>query len=55
MVDHQEILPIIGMFEENELTYSLGGSGMLYYLKLTELVNDWDFMVECSKTYCLKL
>ncbi len=31
MLDHQEILPIIRRFEENELAYSLGGSGMLYY------------------------
>ncbi len=31
MIDPQEILPIIRRFEENKLTYTLGGSGLLYF------------------------
>ncbi|MEK3786935.1 MULTISPECIES: hypothetical protein [Paenibacillus] len=54
MLDHQEILPIIRRFEENELAYSLGGSGMLYYLGLTDAVNDWDLIVDCPKNLLLK-
>ncbi|MGP0576863.1 hypothetical protein ACTP13_07580 [Paenibacillus peoriae] len=54
MIDHQDILPIIRRFEEDEITYSLGGSGLLYYFNLTDLVNDWDLMVECPKDTLLK-
>lgn len=54
MIDHQEILPVIKRIEENEITYSLGGSGLLYYLNLTGVVNDWDLMVECPKGILLK-
>ncbi|NEU26158.1 hypothetical protein G3M74_08515 [Paenibacillus polymyxa] len=54
MIDPQEILPIIRRFEENKLTYSLGGSGLLYYLNLTDVVNDWDIMVECPKDILFK-
>ncbi|QOS78501.1 GNAT family N-acetyltransferase [Paenibacillus sp. JNUCC31] len=55
MLDHKEILPIIRRFEENELTYSLGGSGLLYYLNLSNTVNDWDLIVDCPKDMLLKV
>lgn len=54
MIDHQGILPIIRRFEENDLSYSLGGSGLLHYLGLTDAVNDWDLMVDCPKNILLK-
>ncbi|MDK8193300.1 hypothetical protein QP794_24740 [Paenibacillus sp. UMB7766-LJ446] len=55
MLDHKEILPIIRRFEENELTYSLGGSGLLYYFNLSNTVNDWDLIVDCPKDMLLKV
>jgi hypothetical protein len=31
----------------NQIPYSLGGSGLLFYLGLVDKVNDWDIVVEC--------
>ncbi len=48
-MNHQVLLPIIRLLEKNKITYALGGSGLLYYLKLIDSVNDWDITVECPK------
>lgn len=48
------IIPIIRKLEENNIMYSLGGSGLLYYLNLVESINDWDITVDCSKEELLK-
>lgn len=53
-MDYKEILPIIKRLEDNNISYSLGGSGLLYYLKLIDIVNDWDLAVECPKDLLLK-
>jgi hypothetical protein len=48
-MNHQVLFPIVKLLEANQITYALGGSGLLYYLKLIDSVNDWDITVECSK------
>lgn len=34
---------------QSQIQYSLGGSGLLFYLGLIDKVNDWDIVVECPK------
>ncbi|GGH60369.1 hypothetical protein [Paenibacillus silvae] len=46
----QEIMPLIKRLKENDIPFTLGGSGMLYSLNLAESVNDWDLMVDCPKS-----
>lgn len=44
-----ELFPIIERLEKCNITYSLGGSAVLYDLKLVDAVNDWDLTVDCAK------
>ena len=39
---------------QHEISYSLGGSGLLLSLGLTNTVNDWDVMVEAPKERVLR-
>ncbi|MEK4512134.1 hypothetical protein EJP82_12000 [Paenibacillus anaericanus] len=48
-MNHYTLFPIIKRLEENSIVYSLGGSGLLYYLNLIDSINDWDITVECPK------
>ncbi|OCT12946.1 hypothetical protein A8709_21735 [Paenibacillus pectinilyticus] len=41
-------------FDKFGITYSLGGSGLLLSLGLTNSINDWDVMVEAPKDHVLK-
>lgn len=51
----QSIFPIIKKLEYNSIAYSLGGSGLLYYLGLTDAINDWDLTVECPKNKLIEV
>lgn len=48
-MDHHVLLPIVKRLEDHRIPYSLGGSALLYYLDIINVVNDWDLMVECPK------
>lgn len=49
-MDHLELIPVVKSLEAHRISYALGGSGMLAYLRLTDTVHDWDLMVECPKS-----
>lgn len=53
-MNHHVLFSIIKRLEENNILYSLGGSGLLYYLGLVDSVNDWDLTVECTKDNLIK-
>jgi hypothetical protein len=53
-MNHHDLYPITTRLEENNISYALGGSGMLYYLNLIDTVNDWDLIVECPKEKLLE-
>ncbi|WP_413380961.1 hypothetical protein [Alkalihalobacillus sp. 1P02AB] len=46
---------VVEVLDENKIDYSLGGSGLLYALGLSEQVNDWDLMVEASEHELVKI
>ncbi|MGZ7440438.1 hypothetical protein [Paenibacillus sp. TH7-28] len=46
---NHELFPVIERLEKCNITYSLGGSALLYYLKLVDAINDWDITVDCAK------
>ncbi|WP_373232233.1 hypothetical protein [Cohnella sp.] len=53
-MNHHDLIPIITRLEENNISYSLGGSGLLYSLRLIDTVNDWDITIECPKEKLLE-
>ncbi len=54
-VQPDKLIPIIQRLEEHDIMYSLGGSGLLYYLNLVESINDWDITVNCPKQELMKV
>ncbi|WP_261300770.1 hypothetical protein [Paenibacillus andongensis] len=44
-MDITELHEIIEKLSLNQIQYSLGGSGLLFYLGLIDKVNDWDIVV----------
>ncbi|WP_342555618.1 hypothetical protein [Paenibacillus sp. FSL R7-0652] len=50
MNNPQVIMPLVKQLEQKGISFTLGGSGMLYYLNLAQSVNDWDLMVDCPKS-----
>lgn len=51
---YEAIIPILNRLEENNIAYALGGSGLLYFLGLTDSIHDWDITVECPKDTLIK-
>lgn len=45
----QNLKLITEALSRHQISYTLGGSGLLYYLGLVDHVNDWDLLVECPK------
>lgn len=45
----KDLQEIAEKLNHNQIPYSLGGSGLLFYLGLIDKVNDWDIVVECPK------
>ncbi|MEB5481034.1 hypothetical protein P8825_15815 [Shouchella clausii] len=51
-MDQQKIdalFTVASKLKANQIAFSLGGSGLLYALGLTETVNDWDIMTNANK------
>lgn len=51
---YEAIIPILKRLEENNIAYAVGGSGLLYFLGLTDSIHDWDITVECPKDTLIK-
>lgn len=45
----KDLHEIAEKLNQSQIQYSLGGSGLLFYLGLIDKVNDWDIVVECPK------
>ncbi|TBL81137.1 hypothetical protein [Paenibacillus thalictri] len=45
----QHALAVAMLLERHRIRYSLGGSGLLYSLGLTDRVRDWDMLCEAPK------
>ncbi|MBW5446527.1 hypothetical protein GE107_10700 [Cohnella sp. CFH 77786] len=54
-MDLQKLYPIVDLLDKHQIPYALGGSAMLYDLRLIEEVNDWDITVECPKQEILEI
>ncbi len=50
----KRLIPLIESLEKNKISYNLGGSALLYSMKLTDQVNDWDVLVDCPKDHLLR-
>ncbi|GGA02852.1 hypothetical protein GCM10008018_56150 [Paenibacillus marchantiophytorum] len=44
----KELQGVASLLVQNQIAYTLGGSGLLASLGLIEQVNDWDLLVDCS-------
>lgn len=49
MPDIENLIGITEKLEQSGISYSLGGSGLLLSLGLTDSVHDWDIMTEAPK------
>jgi hypothetical protein len=47
--DITSLAVVTGKLEQSGISYSLGGSGLMLSLGLTNAVGDWDVLVEASK------
>ncbi|MBB6671895.1 hypothetical protein [Cohnella nanjingensis] len=45
----ENLTAVIEQFEQSGISYSLGGSGLLHSLGITNSVRDWDVMTEAPK------
>ncbi|MET3293186.1 UNVERIFIED_CONTAM: hypothetical protein ABID98_005909 [Brevibacillus sp. OAP136] len=47
--DLRQLLMVAERLENSGIVYTLGGSGLLYRLGLTQTVRDWDLMTDAPK------
>lgn len=48
-MDMNNLILVTEQFDKFNINYSLGGSGLLLSLGLTDTVNDWDIMTDAPK------
>ncbi|MDF2647262.1 MAG: hypothetical protein K0Q73_3067 [Paenibacillus sp.] len=51
----KDLHEITEKLKQSQIQYSLGGSGLLFYLGLIDKVNDWDIVVECPKEQLIEV
>ncbi|WP_199615106.1 hypothetical protein [Paenibacillus alkalitolerans] len=55
MPDIKNLAAVVEKFEQYDIGYTLGGSGLLHSLGLTNKVRDWDVMTEAPKEIVLEI